>query len=302
MTLEIDIFNYHKKPTMEKEKEITWRTAFMEIALRAFRKLHIEYGAWGIGQSTNTVSDWENLNVGHGIELALETSVCAAISHEFINSPLTNGLYIKSNDYEERRYEINREVTIGSKRFDFFITRYKKDSFGDVLFYKYPAIIQAKRAHYFSSDITRGIRNELVEKIEGDNGLKADLIKLRQGRDIIKLKNYTVRKSEHDNQYINNQWDNAFLYLLFWGISNKDNNSSFGNEPIAITNRIENGLLKDNNYVLKWMPLKWRNVSNKGNSECPEVFEWIWIMLIEVDEVDIGSPPITPEYWFSKND
>jgi hypothetical protein len=281
--------------------DITWRKAFMEIALRAFRKLHIESGAWGLGQSSNLTPNWENLNIGHGVELALETTVCAAISQEFINSPFTNGFYLKPNDSKERRYEIDREVTICGKRIDLFINRYKKNS-NETVFYKYPVIIEAKRAHYFTSDISKGERGRLIEKVEGYNGLKNDLKMLREIRQKIKSKEYEITASGYENQQLDKKLNDVFLYLLFWGISENVKGQDCGNEPFSIANKIENNLLKDGNFELKWMPLKWRYLSNNEGSSYPEVSEWLWIMLIEVDQEKIGNPSFeNDDDWFTKN-
>jgi hypothetical protein len=288
--------------------DITWRKAFMEITLRAFRKLHIEYGAWGIGQSSNDTTKWKNLNVGHGVELALETTVCAAISQEFINSPFTNGLHLKSNDRKARKYEINREVTIkrsevkdDEKRVDLFINRYK-DISGEIVFYKYPVIIEAKRAHYFTSDISIGLRSEKIEKVNGYNGLKEDLSKLREIRNIIKSKKFIIKASGYENQKEESQLKNAFLYLLFWGITEVHaGNEKWAKEPYEMAEKIESKLLTDNNYELKWMPLKWDFLSEKNCSGHPEVTEWLWIMLVEVDQNNIGHPPYKDsKYWFKK--
>ncbi len=78
------------------EKQYIWSDIFLELSLRAIRKLHIDYGIWGLGQS-DTIELRERLqsvNQGPGIELALETTVGAAIAQEFINSSFTNRSFI----------------------------------------------------------------------------------------------------------------------------------------------------------------------------------------------------------------
>ena len=77
-------------------KDYRWAKIFIEIALRAIRRVHYEYGVWGIGH--NFVKDpymaWR-INMGMGIEVADEPGVCAAITQEFMNSPTVVGLWLK---------------------------------------------------------------------------------------------------------------------------------------------------------------------------------------------------------------
>ena len=50
------------------EKKSIWDKVFIEIALRAARKLHLEYGMWGLGQKIKDESDFKKINSGPGIE------------------------------------------------------------------------------------------------------------------------------------------------------------------------------------------------------------------------------------------
>ena len=113
------------KPSQKPIYE-SWKFPFLEIAVRAIRKVHIEHGMWGIGQHNKSPEVFSKMNVGHGIELAHETSVCAQITQDFINSRFTNGNVY--ND-QQRFYEIDREVKIykddkTEKQIDIFINRF----------------------------------------------------------------------------------------------------------------------------------------------------------------------------------
>src|SRR6266542_2797570 len=109
-----------------------WAAVFIEIALRAVRRVHYEHGLWGIGRQ------WEmnrlkaqRINMGQGIELADERTVCAAITQEFMNSPSLTGLWTEEKDdgseeQQERYFTIDREkeYTDNSKKVDIFIQKY----------------------------------------------------------------------------------------------------------------------------------------------------------------------------------
>lgn len=142
--------------------EPVWKNIFIEIALRAMRRLHLDYGLWGLGQEFGSNLNFETLNQGPGIEITDETAVCAAITQEFINSRFTNGLYINK---EPRHNEILREISFTSSSrnlVDIFIDRYeKKDNL--TYYFRYPAFIQAKRVHYFTPEIATGSRKSKKE-------------------------------------------------------------------------------------------------------------------------------------------
>jgi hypothetical protein len=73
-------------------EEKPWVQVFLEIALRAIRRVHLEYGIWGGGRQWKMEGQRAAaINMGHGIELADERTVCAAISQEFMTSPSVTG-------------------------------------------------------------------------------------------------------------------------------------------------------------------------------------------------------------------
>ena len=139
---------------MKKEstrvEEWKWATVFIEIALRAIRRVHYEHGLWGIGRQ------WEmkrlkarRLNTGKGIELADERAVCAAITQEFINSPSLTGLWVeeKGQPNQQRYFTVDREkqYTDKSKKVDIFIQKYTLED-GKPVLVPEPSFIEAKRA------------------------------------------------------------------------------------------------------------------------------------------------------------
>lgn len=76
----------------DKTKRPKWPELMIELSLRAMRRLHFEYGIWGVGkQGQKTPPKPQQLNCGPGIELADEREVCAAITLEFMNSQMTSG-------------------------------------------------------------------------------------------------------------------------------------------------------------------------------------------------------------------
>lgn len=262
--------------------EVKWRKAFIEVTLRAFRRLHVDYGMWGLGQTSNKVMQFEHLNEGPSVELALETAICSAISQEFISSPLTNGAYIEPSDKKERRYEIHREIRLGKelRRIDLVINRFKRES--KIYFYKYPVIIEAKRAHYFKPDIATGKRGAKQKRIKD---LRNDVKKLRQFRIDITNKKSNLSIDGYDNKI-----KDAFLYLLFWGVA-KEGIKDWQKTPTNIAKEIDKDILKKDNFELRWMPLYW--------DKTPQTKEWLWIMLVEIDP--LKAPDLSKKNWFTKN-
>jgi hypothetical protein len=261
-----------------------WNKVFIEIALRAIRKLHIDYSPWGFGQEYPDDNIFNRINQGPSIEVAPEIAVCAAISQEFIYSRFTNGPYFEN---EHRFYEIQREVRFQRKSFgktgliaDLFLDRYKfKNS--ELLYYKFPAIIQAKRAHYFTPSIASGNLNPIENQWKN---IKQDIIKLIE---LKKITDYNISLKKY-----NGNLKGAFLYTLFWGISE---NNEFGAEefPDVIIKKLDNDLVHKENLEIRWFPLAWNNITLS-------VIKWFWLVLLEISPYEI-TPTTEDENWFSFN-
>jgi hypothetical protein len=252
------------------DKKFIWDKIFLELSLRATRKIHIDYGMWGVGQlSGNLDKRLEKLNHGPGIELALETTVGAAITQEFINSPLTNGLY-HNDDY--KHYEIDREMTFEStgdkfsggkskKRVDIIIDRYKyKDSKPE--YFAKPSIIELKRAHKFKPDITNGTAGNRLKNVKSIIKDLDDLVLLN--------KLHSEKKLKTKLKYYG-QVETFFLYSLFWGTTNGKSGS-----PTKIVDEIKK--THNGREQIKYFPLYWAD-----NIDKPEIKKWFWICLFELN-------------------
>lgn len=102
---------------MSDKKPYPWVAVFIEIVLRAMRKIHFDYIVWGIGRQWKMSPEKAKLiNMGHGIELVDERFVCATITQEFMNSPAVAGFWAKDEkEKEELRYfTIDREYLYAS--------------------------------------------------------------------------------------------------------------------------------------------------------------------------------------------
>src|SRR5947208_6696271 len=91
-------------------KEEKWVSVFLEVALRALRRVHYEYGIWGAGRQWKSGPDRPGvINMGHGLELADERAVCAAIVQEFMTSPSLTGLWQENGRNQLRFFSVLRE-------------------------------------------------------------------------------------------------------------------------------------------------------------------------------------------------
>lgn len=263
------------------DDDFVWNKIFFEIAIRAIRQVHVKYGMWGLGQEPKDETDFTLLNQGPGIEVALETEVCAAITQEFINSRFTNGLFEKNHN---RHYEIDREVKYYlSKRsyhqIDLFVNKFKTED--GLKYYKFPAIIQVKRAHYYTPEIATGNLNSFQTNWKA---IRSDIRALRQ-----------IRKLEltPDRAKYFEKIENHFLYILFWGVfpipEKKYEATSQGDVKTYIKKQLRTRPLKENDIYLKWIPLTWDG--DKGT-----VTKWLWVAMIEID-ILCPRPPTGRNSW-----
>jgi len=244
-----------------------WATIFIEVALRAIRHVHYDYQLWGVGRQ------WQmdrlkahRLNMGQGIELADERTVCAAITQEFINSPSLTGLWIEENrngqlNKEERYFTINREMeyTDKTKKVDIFIQKYVKKNGKNIVPVKIPSFIEVKRSRRWVPEILEGIANR--EELQ-QSAVQKDIEKLRA--------EMMIRNSENP---IN-------CHVLVWGIYEE---SSKEDHPIKFFDYFDNFVKV---HQLRWLPLQWtcpslQNIlSSKIN--IPKVHAALWVALAQV--------------------
>ena len=278
----------------------SWKFAFLEIAVRAIRKVHLEHGMWGIGQHNKSPEVFSKMNLGHGIELAHETSVCAQITQDFINSRFTNGNVY--ND-QQRFYEIDREVKIykddkTEKQVDIFINRFVVDK-NKPIFYRYPTLIEAKRIHYYIPDPVQGeaiLENNIDERIKI---VKKDIDKLLKVRKRLKKKLGFETRSDKEYQKYAGQIKDAFIYTLCWGYYDKQTGKPKSKTtPQYFIKQLEKKYGKLD-VQIRWLPLKWEPSNNSKIIE-PTVTRFMWIALVEIKKIALNPNldfPITNERW-----
>lgn len=264
-----------KTETMEDNLESPiWHLVLIELSLRALRKLHIDYGVWGLGQKEESAEKFHRINNGPGIELALETHVGAAITHEFINSAFTNGFKYKR---DVKRWEIRREVVFsmkddsdiepGSKRhvIDLSVNRFDYDK-GTITYWK-PGLVELKRAYHFAPDIEKGQRGPRRRNFPA---VIKDLQRLQNINSLYSkgLLNCSLPYPIKDNRF--------FLRSLFWGLSDGVNHKP---DEVLAAIRKQGIRLNTKTSETRWHPLSWNQ-----NIRKPLVKEWLWVCLVEPED------------------
>lgn len=239
-----------------------WTRIFIEIALRALRKIHLDYQLWSMQQDWTTEPNFRDLNTGRGIEYAEEAAVCSAIISEFVHSQYTSGIWIEENrkiDVEAnfRYYRIAREMPYpnSTKRADIYIERVDPQQGAKI---GKPSYVEAKRAYVWTTKL--GDQKPQPPSCQlGD--VIDDIKKLREG-----LRGYesSTRK-----------------YLLVWNVAEIDKTDGFPKlfldklaEPHATLRQV------------RWAPLSWDDYDvEKGcrNSTLLSVKRAIWVMMVEID-------------------
>jgi hypothetical protein len=254
--------------------ERKWASVFIEVALRAVRRVHYEYGLWGIGPQ------WEmnrqrarRINAGQGIELAFETAVCDAITQECIRSPSMAGVWVDDGpdgepDKEMRYFTVEREqsyLTGDNQKVDLFLRKYslKDGKPGEELKpVKLPSFIEAKRARRWTADIKSGKAKYQARQLKN---VQNDLQKLKA--------EITHRSALADDKHI-------LGHVLVWGVYGKGKHQD---HPVTFFNEVGNGVEL---HALRWLPLQWDQPSRDQlkNAELgiPKVQAALWIGLAEV--------------------
>jgi len=253
---------------MNEVKDWKWATVFIEIALRAIRRVHYDHGMWGVGRQ------WEmnrfkagRLNMGHGIELADERTVCAAITQEFITSPSLTGLWVEERadgkHTEERYFTIDREkkYTDNSKKVDIFIQKYaRKNKDKEPTPVEEPSFIEAKRHRLWVPDIISG---------EAKRGNYPQKDKVQE--DIERLRKEMEAQEETIHCHV-------LVWGLYDGISEEDH-------PVKFFKKFDNDVKI---HQLRWLPTEWGSPTIENlkaeDIKIPLVNKALWIVLSEVFE------------------
>jgi hypothetical protein len=236
--------------------EYPWMKRFMEVALRALRRVHYDYQLWSLSQDWTSETDPTAYNTGPGIECADELTVCAAITQEFVHSAVTTGAYVAHDQHMnvksgQRFYAIYREVpypNAPSRKVDIAIDRV--DPRTDRA-YGAPVFIEAKRAVLVGTKLAEGFtgppRLQLPE-------IREDIEKLR------------ATHSLPDERRV-------LPYLLVWGLHPRAvvAASTPSSLEIAVNDR-ELRLRTE-----RWCPIAWN--SRKSS---PRTDQFLWIALFEV--------------------
>ena len=127
----------HQTTAEKAHEEWPWALVFIEIALRAVRRVHYEYGRWGIGRPWRMDAEKSRrINMGAGVELADELTVCAAITQEFIGSPSVAGRWVEAGNPTEWYFQIDREQRWYTKnpkeKVDIFIRKFVAGDGGEL--------------------------------------------------------------------------------------------------------------------------------------------------------------------------
>jgi hypothetical protein len=252
--------------------EHKWVTVFLEVALRAIRRVHLEYGIWAAGRQWKTGPGRpDHINVGPGIELADERAVCAALTQEFMVSPSLTGLWENEGKTDVRFFAISREQLYKwpeakqRKMVDLLIEKYEQTSLGKFEVIKPRSLIEAKRARLWQIDLETGdvSAGSPVTQI---SAVIEDVARLKEEREAWEQEDKRV-----------------FLHLLVWGVYGDDSNHSL-DHPLAFFQEVrkKSGARLDGPYV-RWLPTKWDPPENVEESGHPIVRRSVWVALAEVD-------------------
>ena len=246
-----------------------WATVFIEVVLRAVRRVHYDHGVWGVGRQ------WEmsrrkarRLNTGYGIELADERTVCAAITQEFMQSPALAGLWVDESlagaEKEDRYFIVDREkyYTDKAKRVDLFVRKYKRTGKSNELeLVEHPSFIEVKRARCWVADIVEGTAQP------GD----LQIAEVRE--DIKKLRMEMAARIRANLEHIHSH---VLLLGTYENESKKDN-------PLSFFNNFDDQVKL---HQLRWLPLEWTSPSiediQRSEIVTPLNKRVLWIALAEV--------------------
>lgn len=247
-----------------------WAERFSEIALRALRRVHFDYGAIHVGQQwTAEAPELAELNHGIGVAAADELTVCAAIAQECLLSPFFSGAWAKGdgqNVREGQRYwSINRErMYLGTQeRADFVITRIPGSGETELANENQrDCYIEAKRLRRWTTKSLS--RPDFKAATPSFDEVAKDITKLRAE---MKVRGDAIRG-----------------HVLLWDIYEPGWNGIQSLENIFNVHPLSKLTL----HQLKWLPIDWRSGIDK---EPPKVKKWLWIALLEVPLDDAASAP-----------
>jgi hypothetical protein len=255
-------------------EQFEWASRFMELVLRAFRRIHLEYGPFSLGHPWLSTEAPERLNLGPGIELADELTVVAAIVQECLNSPLLMAAPPSTEPGRsgQRYWRIQRECRYDDetlRRADLVVTLYE-DVGGRPQALHPPVHVEAKRLHYWTPDFETGT-STLGTKNTAASRVRDDICKLCD----------SVRE--------------GYGYLMIWDVWRGPNAppGALGEEHLGTDNTPSHFAesLDDPRLRLRearWLPLSWRHQDSSSTFKGPPTVDrFLWIALIEI--LSLGS-------------
>lgn len=254
-----------------------WREVFLEVALRAIRRTHYEYGIWELGQKELILDDFSSLNQGLGIYYAPEETVRDAISQEI----MLTGLWKKHTiEKELRSYWIDREVRIEFELNKTTNSPFIKELFSgnetgkkyfdiDIVFKRIeektkdgqetlPTLIEAKRYSHVNIDLqTKEIKIGRPQL----SAINKDIAKLKLLLDLFENKPLVIKSKPYK----------CFrIHLLVWGIAKK----GFNIRTDFISKLKYGKYLSLSEKSIKYLPIQWDSKMN--------VKKYLWIGLFEI--------------------
>ena len=249
-------------------KNYHWANKFLEAAIRAMRRIHLDEVAASSGSpGPKNPSKPELLNIGRGIELTDERQVCQAIYNEFRLSNLGTGYWVNADQMADvasgqRFYDIAIEhpYTASRELVDFCIWRNVLSRSG--AFRKFDnteTFVEAKRA-------TRWSPLQASEPVFTRSG--SQILDVR--RDVSKLLVEMKKRTPEQGKLT--------CHVLVWGTS-EDKYPS----PADFFSKLAHKQVEI--YRTGWAPLATEERSTAGsewNSNPPNIARWLWATLAEV--------------------
>jgi hypothetical protein len=240
-----------------------WAERFAELALRALRRVHYEYGAIHLGQQWRVgAPKLSGVNQGIGVAAADELTVCAAIAQECLLSAGFSGSWVETSPTLEafpgrRFWRLDREQRYANsrERVDFLVKRIPENE-GDAPLPQdnsRDCFIEAKRVRRWTTATYMNPSFESTAPLIG--GIEADIAKL---------------KAEHIARP-----GKIFAHLLLWDISSKDDPNSSTPQSLLLDPRLS--CLSP--HQVRWMPIEWLSADPFTP---PQVKSWLWIALMEL--------------------
>ncbi len=257
-----------------KEHPPKWPELFIELAVRAMRRVHLEYGVWSVGQQGQPDFPMlSRLNGGPGIELADERAVCAAITLEFINSQMTSGIRRDEplTGAQMSHYDLDREWHYegSTKSADITLRRICAANGGNPLLPR--VVIECKRFQ-----LARPARDSNYG-ITGDCQYDKPQLDAIQ-KDVCKLLTEMSKSSEP-----------FFAHIFVWGVwpvgaeVDQEDKQYQSKDLSDVLKELQSESAVLTVHQIRWLPLDCETPNQKNKPT--KIARWLWASLIEVTKL-----------------